>query len=200
MTGTDEIKLDAASAFAKDHRPEPLYGLLAAFRSPEDLLEAARQVRAAGYRRLDAFSPFPVHGLADLLGHFRDPLLPRLVAIGAAVGYFGMLFLQWYGSVVAYPLNVGGRPLAAWPAFQLPAFEMGVLFATFAVMIGMLARNHLPRLSHPVFAAPGFERASADRFFLCILASDPRFDRHDTRAFLEGLETPSPVAVEEVLL
>lgn len=173
-----------------------LYGLLAEFRRPDDLLKAAKRARAAGYKRLDAFSPFPVKGLAEALG-FRDPLLPWLVAVGAFVGGGGGLLLEWYGNAVDYPLNVGGRPLAAWPAFQLPAFELAVLIATFAVVLGMLARNRLPRLHHPLFEVERFHLASADRFFLCILAADPRFDRRDTRDFLEEL---APVSVAEVPL
>lgn len=172
-----------------------LYGLLAEFASPAELLAATRQAREAGYRRLDAFSPFPVDGLAEALDvHERRLPLIVLVAglLGGAVG-FG---LQYWVSVVAYPLNVGGRPLNSWPAFIPVTFELTILAAALATVLGMLALNGLPMPYHPVFNAPRFVFATRDRFFLCIEASDPQFDREKTRRFLEQLGAREVVDVE----
>jgi hypothetical protein len=165
------------------------YGLLAEFETPEALVEATKKARAKGYRDLDALTPFPVHELFRVL-RLRDN---RVLWLGLAGGIFGFclaLAMQIYPSF-DYPINIGGRPLYPWSAFMVVAFELTVLFAALTPAIGMLALNGLPRLNHPVFGAPAFRRASRDRFFLCVLATDAQFDAHKTRDFLKGLEPNS---------
>jgi hypothetical protein len=164
-----------------------LYGLLAEYKSPEALIEAAEKTYARGYRRIDAFSPFPVEGLAEAIG-FHKNRIPLIVLIGGLVGGSGALFMMWFSAVLNYPINVGGKPLFSWPAFVPITFELTILIASFAAVFGMLALNGLPMPHHPLFYVPDFTRASRSRFFLCIQADDPLFDRDETRAFLESLE------------
>lgn len=172
----------------------PIYGLLAEFGSPEELLAAARRAHAEGYRRMDAHSPFPVEGLSEAVG-FRHTRLPLLVLIAGLVGAFVGFATQYWVTVIDYPINVGGRPLNSWPAYIPITFEVTVLFAALTAVVGMIALNGLPMPYHPVFNVPAFAGASRDRFFLCIEAADPRFDREGTRRFLEGLK---PREVSEV--
>jgi hypothetical protein len=164
----------------------PIYGLLAEFESPQALVEAAGKVRRDGYRRIDAYSPFPIEELAEAL-QFRDRRLPLFVLIGGFCGTLAGLGLEYWVAAIAYPLNIGGRPYASWPAFIPVAFETTILFAAFAAVIGMLALNGLPMPYHPVFNAPRFSAASRDRFFLVVEATDPKFDRVQTKRALEGL-------------
>jgi len=163
-----------------------LYGLMAEFDTPTALVGAARQARDAGYRRMDAYSPIPIEELHEALG-LPTTKLPLIVAGGALVGALAGFGLQTWASTVAYPLNIGGRPLLSWPSFIPPTFETTVLFAAFAAVFGMLALNGLPMPYHPVFNASRFAMASRDRFFLCIESRDPKFNRDGTRAFLQGL-------------
>jgi hypothetical protein len=172
-----------------------LYGLMAEFDSAGDLLDAARRAYEAGYRRLDAYSPFPVHGLAEAIG-FRRTRLPYLVLLGGLVGGLGGYYLQYWVSVIDYPLNVGGRPLHSWPAFIPVTFELIILVAALAAVLGMLALNGLPMPYHPVFNVPAFELATRNRFFLCIEATDPKFDVEETRRFLESLKPHGVYEVE----
>lgn len=171
-----------------------LYGLMAEFETPEHLRSAAQRAYDEGYRQMDAYSPFPVEGLAAAIG-FEKNRVPLVVLLGGLVGGGYIYFMMWYASVIDYPLNVGGRPLHSWPAFIPITFEVTVLLAAFGALLGMLALNGLPRPYHPVFNAPNFERASRDRFFLCIEADDPNFDLEETRRFLASLH---PTAVSEV--
>jgi Protein of unknown function (DUF3341) len=171
-----------------------LYGLMAEFASPSDLVDAAQRAYAEGYRRMDAYSPFPVHGLAEAIG-FTRTRVPLLVFLGGLAGCVGGYYLQYWISVIDYPLNVGGRPFHSWPAFIPVTFELTILVAALAAVLGMLALNGLPRPYHPVFNVPAFELATRNRFFLCIEAADPRFDGSQTRRFLESLK---PQAVFEV--
>lgn len=171
-----------------------LYGMVAEFRTPEGVLEAAERARKAGYRDMDAYTPYAVEGLHEALGD-RPTRLGWIVLIVGILGLLGGFFMQWYANVVWYPLNIGGRPLNSWPNFIVITFEVTVLVASFTAGLGMLARNGLPRLHHPIFNAPNFEAATRDRFFLCIEARDARFDREQTRTFLEGFE---PERVSEV--
>ncbi len=164
----------------------PIYGLLAEFQKPEEVLQATRQARLAGYKDIDAFAPYPVEGLGEELGmkHTRMPFVVLVAGItGAVVGFF----MQYYSMAVNYPFNVGGRPTNSWPVFIPITFELLVLVAGFSALIGMLVLNGLPRPHHPLFNVPQFARASQDRFFLCIEATDPKFDRSATRDFLAGL-------------
>jgi len=161
-----------------------LYGLMAEFTSPEALLAAARRAYAEGYRRMDAYSPFPVEGLAEAIG-FGKNLLPLIVLIGGLIGAAGGFYLQYWISVVDYPLNIGGRPLNSWPSFIPVTFELTILSAALSAVLGLLALNGLPMPYHPVFNVERFELASRNRFFLCIESADPKFDREATRRFLE---------------
>jgi hypothetical protein len=175
-------------------RDDQLYGLLAEFDSAEALLQAAEQMRAQGYRRLEGHTPFPVEGLAETLG-FEERRLPFLALAGGILGGVGGLYLQWYLNAYDYPINVGGRPLDAWPAFAIGGFEMTVLGAVLAVVLGMLWLNGLPQLHHPLFNAPLYQGVTRDRFLLSVEHNDPYFDRDETRALLEELGAS---AVEEV--
>ncbi len=167
-------------------KKSPLFGLIAEFKDPDDLLAATRQAHEAGYRKMDAFTPFPVHGLAELLG-VRGTRLPYITLIGGILGGLSGYALQYWTMVIDYPLNVGGRPLHSWPAFIPVTFEGTVLLAAVGAVLGMLALNGLPQPYHPVFSVPGFELASRDRFFLSIEAEDPHFDPDSTHQFLAGL-------------
>ena len=162
------------------------YGLLAEFDDPNELVSAAGKAHRAGYRKLDAYTPFPIEELGEALG-VHHTAVPLLVLIGGVVGVLAGFGLAYYTSVISYPLNIGGRPLNSWPAFIIPAFETAVLFAALTAVFGMLALNGLPMLYHPVFNAQRFRLASRDRFFLCIEASDSKLDPIGTKQFLEGL-------------
>jgi hypothetical protein len=172
-----------------------IYGLMAEFSTPEQLLEAARRTQNAGYRRIDAFAPFPIEGLADAVG-FRRTRLPLVVLIAGIIGGSTGFYLQYYAAAVSYPLNVGGRPLNSWPAFIPITFELTILFAAFAAVFGMLAMNGLPTPYHPVFNVRRFALASRDRFFLCIKARDPMFNVEKTRQFLETLNARGVSEIE----
>jgi hypothetical protein len=172
----------------------PLYGLMAEFEGPTELLTATRRAYAEGYRRMDAYSPFPVEELSDALGYHHSRL-PLIVLIGGLVGCSGGYLLQYWAAGIAYPLNVAGRPLHSWPAFIPVTFECTILVAALSAVLGMLALNGLPMPYHPVFNVPRFALASRNRFFLCIEARDPRFDREATRRFLESC---SPREVSDV--
>jgi hypothetical protein len=171
-----------------------LYGLLAEFETPEAIERAVRRARAAGYTEIRTYSPFPLHETHEVLGRGGLPV----AVIALVAGLFGaclQYFAQYWMNAIDWPLNIGGRPLHSWPAFIPPTLIVGMLWAAAATLIGMLALCRLPRLHHPLFAVPGFERASADRFFMCVLADDPRFDEAATRGFLRELE---PETVQDV--
>jgi len=171
----------------------PLYGLMAEFDNPTSLVAATRQAREAGYRKMDAYSPFPIEELSEVL-HHKDRL-PLLVLIGGVVGGASGFLFQCWTSAIDYPMNIGGRPMISWPSFIPVTFEMTILVASFVAVLGMLGLNGLPMPYHPVFNVPRFEYASRNRFFLCIESSDPLFDKAATGAFLESLE---PREVSEV--
>ncbi len=163
-----------------------IHGLMAEFDTAPRILEAAKRAWQAGFREMDAYTPYPVEGLAVALGSRRSRI-PAMVFIGGVVGGCVGFFMQYYSMSVDYPLNVGGRPHNSWPVFIPISFEVMVLVASISAFLGMLFLNGLPRPHHPVFNVPGFERASQDRFFLCIEATDPKFDRNETARFLLGL-------------
>ena len=172
----------------------PIYGMMAEFDSPSDLVAAARRTYEADYQKIDAYSPFPIEELAEAIG-FHSNAVPLVVLIGGLIGCLSGYALQYWISVITYPINVGGRPLHSWPAFIVVTFEMTILFAGLAAVLGMLALNGLPMPYHPVFNVPRFAFATKDRFFLMIFSTDPKFNPVDTRRFLEGL---GPRSISEV--
>jgi Protein of unknown function (DUF3341) len=175
----------------------PVYGLLAEFEKPDELIHAVRGARAAGYRKMDAYTPFPVEHLSEELG-FHRTALPLIVLIGGIVGCAGGFLLQYWISAIDYPLNIGGRPLNSWPAFIPVTFELTILIAALAAVLGMLGLNKLPMPYHPLFNNPRFALATRNRFFLCVESSDPRFNREATAKFLSKLNAKgvSEVAME----
>ena len=172
------------------------WGVLGEFETPEGLLHAARRAREVGFRRMDAYTPFPIHGLSDAMG-FRPTKLPLVVLAGAVIGCATALGTMWFSATIHYPINVAGKPFASWPMFIPITFEATVLFAALFAVFGMLGMNGLPMPYHPIFNAPRFAFASRDRFFLCIESRDPRFQEDDVRAFLSGLGAKDVEAVEE---
>jgi hypothetical protein len=177
-----------------DAATEPLHGVMAEFATPDDFLKALRKVRAAGYTKFDGYSPIPVHGATEAMGLPKNPVA-LMVLVGGILGGIGGLALATWVSMVAYPVNIGGRPLFSWPAFIPPVFECTVLLAALVAVFGTFAINGLPLLYHPVWNVPEFVRASTDRFFVCIEATDPKFDLASAKGFLSGLE---PLGVSEV--
>ncbi len=172
-----------------------IHGLMAEFPTPSAIVDAARRTREAGYKRVDAYTPFPIEALSEALEFHRSPL-PKLVLGGGILGFLGGFALQYWTSVIDYPLNVGGRPLNSWPAFIAPTFETTILCAAGTAVFGMLALNGLPEPYHPVFNVPSFALATRDRFFLCVEAADPKFDRAGTRVFLQNLGATEVSEVE----
>jgi hypothetical protein len=173
-----------------------MWGMLAEFETPDDLLQAARRATEVGYSRMDAYTPFPIHGLSEAMG-FRPTKLPLLVLAGGLIGCATALGMMWFSATIHYPLNVAGKPFASWPMFVPITFELTVLCAALTAVFGMLGMNGLPMPYHPIFNAERFAFASRDRFFLCIEARDPRYQEGDVRAFLGGLNAKEVVAVEE---
>ena len=173
----------------------PIYGLMAEFDSPETLLTAARRAFTAGFRRMDAYSPFPVDGLAEAIG-FPHTRVPLIVLIGGLIGCLGGFYLQYWVAVIDYPINIGGRPFNSWPSFVPVTFELTILIAALSAFFGVLALNRLPMPYHPVFNVERFELASRNRFFLCIEASDSKFDLDHTRRFLDEIGSLGTYEVE----
>jgi len=173
-----------------------IYGLMAEFDTPTEIVAAARQSYDEGYRKMDAYTPFPIEELSEAL-HLGRSRLPLIVLIGGIAGGAGGLLLQWWAATIAYPINIGGRPLFSWPMFIPITFETTVLVAAFSAVLGMLALNGLPQPYHPVFNSHRFDLASRTHFFLCIEAADPRFDLEKTRSFLEGIGAKEVAVVED---
>ena len=163
-----------------------LYGLIAEFDDPSALTEAAKRTYAEGYRKMDAYSPFPIEPVWEAM-HVHDRPVSFFVLIAAIVGKFAGFGLSYWVSTMAYPVNIGGRPMNSWPSFIPVTFELTILFGSFAALLSMLALNGLPMPYHPVFNVPSFLRASQDKFFLSIEATDPKFDRTRTFEFLKSL-------------
>ena len=175
---------------------EGVYGLLAEFNTPQAMVVATEQARAAGYRRMECYTPYPVEEAATALDvhHNRVPLL---CLMGGLLGLTTSFLMQTWMSAISYPINVAGRPLFSWPAFMIPAYEWTILFAGLSAAFGMLALNGLPQPYHPLFNAPNFRTGATDnKFFLCLEATDPRFELADTRAFLEQFHAVSVVEVD----
>jgi hypothetical protein len=168
---------------------------MAEFASADALLAAARRAREAGYRRLEAYSPFPIEGLAEELGYERTPV-PFWTFLGGVAGGGGAFFMQWYAAVIDYPVNIGGRPLNSWPMFVPITFELAVLGAAFAALIAFLAGSGLPRLRHPLFGAPDFDLATRNRFFLCLRTDDPAYEPAQARRLLESVQALRCVEVD----
>jgi hypothetical protein len=171
-----------------------IYGLMAEFDNVNDAITAARRTYAAGYRRIDAYAPYPVEELSEAVG-FHGNGVALVCLVGGLLGATAAYVLQWWIHTISYPVNIGGRPLHSWPSFIIVTFEMTILFAGLSAVFGMLSLNGLPMPYHPVFHVPRFVLASKDRFFLVIFASDRNYEPAGTRRFLEGL---NPVSVEEV--
>lgn len=187
--------MDKDTTAALNVRTPPLYGLMAEFDNPTDLVAAAREAYEAGYRKINGYSPFPIEALQEAIG-FHKTGMPLIVLIGGIVGAVLGYGMQYYLAAVDYPLNVGGRPNHSWPSFIPITFEMTVLCAALAAIFGMLALNGLPQPYHPVFNAPDFELASRDRFFLAIEAKDPLFEYEKTLEFMKSLNAREVVDVE----
>jgi hypothetical protein len=176
--------------------PPKIYGMIAEFDTVEGVTAAARSAREAGFTKMDAYSPYPNEELIEaLLGEDPKSKVPFLVLCGGITGGLAGFFLQYVTAVHLYALNIGGRPLNSWVAFIPITFEMTVLFSALSAILGMILLNGLPRPHHPIFNARNFERATQDRFFLCIESSDPKYDEGDTRSFLQSL---NPSEVSEV--
>lgn len=173
-------------------RPD-IYGLMAEFDAPEKVLAAAEKAKQEGYREMDAFTPFPMEELTDALG-IRHSKLSLFVLCCGLFGAISGFFFQYWVAVIDYPLNIGGRPLNSWPQWIPVTFELTILFSAIGAVVGMIFRNGLPRPVHPVFNVDRFELATKDRFFLCIEATDPKFDKERTKKFLQSLK-PAHVSV-----
>ncbi len=171
-----------------------LYGVIAEFTTPAELMSAAEAARDEGFTQMDAFSPFPIHGLHEAVG-MRSEGMSLIVLIGGIIGGISGFFMCWYANVISYPLNIGGKPLNSWPAWIPITFECTILLAAFAAVFGMLALNGLPMPYHPVFNVRRFDQASRDKFFLVIQARDPKFDLDRVWSFLETLHPREVVDV-----
>lgn len=165
-------------------KESPIYGVAAEYETPEALMEAAKRVREAGYLKIDAYTPFPIEGMSDALG-IKDKWILILMLIGGFVGAFNGLLLQYWGSVASYPLNIGGRPIISWPQMVVIIFELTILTTALTGVFGMIILNGLPELYHPMFNVPNFNRASQDRFFLCIEQKDKQFNVDEITGLLE---------------
>jgi hypothetical protein len=171
-----------------------IYGLLAEFDTAEAVVEAAHRTYAAGYRKIDAYSPFPIEELSEAIGFHKNGVAP-VCLLGGILGGTGAYLLQWWINTISYPVNIGGRPYHSWPAFIIVTFEMTILFGGLAAVFGMLVLNGLPQPYHPLFNVDRFSFVTRDRFFIAIFASDDKYDLVETREFLQTLH---PHSISEV--
>lgn len=181
---------------ASEHQTEALHGVMAEFESAQALVDAAKKTMAKGFTKVEAYSPVPIEELNDII-HKKRTILPKLVLAGGLTGMATGFTLQYWASVIAYPMNIGGRPFASWPAFIIPSYELTILFSALTAAIGMLALNGLPQPYHPVFNVPRFSLASSDKFFLVIESADPHFEKAVTTRFLEELGAKGVYEVAE---
>jgi ActD protein len=184
-----------SSAHGRRRGAPALYGIMAEFDNPTDLVAAARRTHEAGYRRINGYSPYPIEELSEAIGFTRTSL-PLIVLVGGILGGLGGYFMQYWMEVIDYPLNVGGKPFNSWPAFIPITFECTVLVASFAAVLGMLVLNKLPQPYHPVFNAPNFALATRDKFFLVIEANDPKFKYAEATRFMKSLNAIDVCDVE----
>jgi hypothetical protein len=185
---------DAHGGHHHDSAPK-VHGLIAEFNEPEQLMAAATAAYSAGYRSMDAYTPFPIHGLAEAIG-FKKTYVSLFTLIGGLTGCATGFLMQYIATTWHYPYMIGGKPFNSWPSYMPITFEMTILFGSFAALGSMLLLNGLPQPYHPIFNAQNFDRASSDGFFLCIESGDPQFDADRTREFLRGLHA---VNVSEVM-
>ncbi len=171
-----------------------IYGLMAEFDNAEAVVEAAQKTYAAGYRKIDAYSPFPIEGLWEAIG-FHNNGVATVCLLGGLLGGTSAYLLQWWINTISYPVNIGGRPYHSWPAFIIVTFEMTILFGGLSAVFGMLALNGLPQPYHPVFNVERFSAVTRDKFFIVIFSSDAKYDPAETRQFLQSLH---PTTVMEV--
>jgi Protein of unknown function (DUF3341) len=174
---------------------EDLYGIVAEFATVEGVMEAAEKAKKAGYKSMETYSPFPVEGLDEATGH-APTRLGWVVFWMGVTGFCTGFFMQWYSNTQFYPLNIGGKPLNSWPNWVVITFECTIIFSAFTAGLFMLGRNGFPRPYHSIFNTPGFERATRDRFFLCIEARDEKFELNKTRKFMETLQAERVSEVE----
>jgi len=183
---TENKQIHVTSVGTHRRHAPPLYGVIAEFENPSDLVAAARRVYSLGYRRINGYSPYPIEELSEAIG-FTHTSLPLIVFIGGLLGGIGGFLMQYYIEVIDYPINVGGKPYNSWPAFIPITFEMTVLVAAFSAVLGMLVLNKLPQPYHPVFNLPNFALATRDRFFLAVEANDAKFDHAEVVELLKSL-------------
>jgi hypothetical protein len=164
-----------------------LFGIIAVFRTSEEVTGAATRLRQSGYVSFEAYTPYAVEGLDQIVDRGSKAFLPLLMFAGAVLGAVLAYWIQYWDEAVNYPLNVGGRPYNSWPAFVVSTFEFMLLAAVTAGFMGMLAASRLPMLYHPIFEARAFERASRDRFVVCVEATDPHFKAEAVHALFEEL-------------
>jgi len=173
-----------------------LHGVMGEFDTPEQLVAAAKKTREAGYKHVEAYTPFPIEGLSEHIG-FRWTAVPLITLMGGIAGALTGFGLQYWCSAITYPLNIGGRPLNSWPAFIPVTFELTVLFSAISAVVGMIALNKLPQPHHPVFHVERFSHASTDKFFLCIEARDPQFNLAESARFLQHLNAKHVTEVKD---
>jgi hypothetical protein len=188
------MTMNAVGSVSGSRVVDPIYGLMAEFDSAQELLDAAQRTHQAGYKKMDAYSPFPVEGLAEAIG-FEKNSVALVVLVCAIIGGLSAYALQYWVAVITYPTNIGGRPYHSWPSFIIVTFELTILFGGLSSAIGMIALNGLPMPYHPVFNVAEFAKASENKFFLVVEATDPKFDPAGTRSFLSAL---APRMIAEV--
>ena len=193
---SNRLPANAIGCEPKEFMDKKIYGLLAEFDTPTELVDAARKTREAGFTKTDAFSPFPIHEMDRALG-IKRTILPFLVLGGGVAGLLSGIGLQYYVHVIDYPIIVGGRPFFSLPSFIPPAYELTILFAAFTAVFGMLFLNGLPQPYHPVFNVPRFALATRDKFFLLVETKDPKFNYDETRNFMQGLNAQEVFDVDE---